>query len=238
MILSRRPTPTAASPTSPPRAAPQGKALDGAYSVTVSPDGKSAYVASVFSDAVAVFDRDTTTGKLTQKADPDGCITNVATTGCTTGKALDGATSVTVSPDGKSAYVASFSSDAVAVFDRDTTTGSTDPEGRPRRLHHQRRHRGLHHGQGARRRHLGHRLPGRQERLRRLALQRRRRRLRPRHHHRSPDPEGRPRRLHHQRRHHGLHHGQGARRRPIGHRLPGRQERLRRLGQQRRRRRL
>ncbi len=110
-----------------------GKALDGASSVTVSPDGKSAYVASQFSDAVAVFDRDTTTGALTQKADPDGCITNVATAGCTTGKALDGATSVTVSPDGKSAYVASQISDAVAVFDRDTTTGAltqkADPDG-------------------------------------------------------------------------------------------------------------
>ena len=70
------------------------------------------------SSAVAVFDRDTTTGALIQKADPDGCITNFATAGCTTGKALGFAISVTVSPDGKSAYVASQSSNAVAVFDR------------------------------------------------------------------------------------------------------------------------
>ena len=116
-------------------------------------------------------------GDLTQKADPDGCITDVATAGCTTGKALNGAYSVTVSPDGKSAYVASSQSDAVAVFDRDTTTGKLTQKADPDGLHHRRRHRGLHHGQDARRRHLGHRLPGRQERLRRLVQQRRRRRL-------------------------------------------------------------
>ena len=74
-------------------------------------------------------------GSLTQKTDPDGCIAdiNFPVTGCTTGKALNGASSVTVSPDGKSAYVASAISDAVAVFDRDTTTGAltqkTDPDG-------------------------------------------------------------------------------------------------------------
>ena len=32
--------------------------LDGAFSVAVSPDGKSVYVASFLSDAVAVFDRE------------------------------------------------------------------------------------------------------------------------------------------------------------------------------------
>ena len=108
-----------------------GKALDRADSVTVSPDGKSAYVASYFSDAVAIFDRDPNTGKLTQKADPDGCITNSATTGCATGKALKSATSVTVSPDGTSVYVASAISGAVAIFDRDPTTGKLTQKADP-----------------------------------------------------------------------------------------------------------
>ena len=101
-----------------------GVGLWGAYSVTVSPDGKSVYVAAAFSDAVAIFDRNTTTGELTQKPGTAGCISNDGTGGaCTDGAALNGAHSVTVSPDGTSAYVVSGSSDAVAVFDRNTTTG-------------------------------------------------------------------------------------------------------------------
>ena len=108
-----------------PATATDGVALDGAISVTVSPDGKSAYVASYDSGAVAIFDRNTTTGALTQKPGLDACVSETGTAGaCTDGVALDGATSVTVSPDGKSAYVASFFSDAVAVFDRNTTTGA------------------------------------------------------------------------------------------------------------------
>jgi DNA-binding beta-propeller fold protein YncE len=102
-----------------------GVGLDGASSVTISPDGKSAYVASAFSDAVVVFDRNTTTGALTQKSGTEACVSETGTAGaCTDGVGLDAAYSVTVSPDGRSAYVASLSSDAVAVFDRNTTTGA------------------------------------------------------------------------------------------------------------------
>ena len=75
-------------------------------------------------DGVTVFDRDTTTGALTQKASPDGCITNVATTGCTTGKALEGPDSVAVSPDGGNVYAAAGAWRRVAIFDRNTTTAS------------------------------------------------------------------------------------------------------------------
>jgi VCBS repeat-containing protein len=106
-----------------------GRGLDGARSVTVSPDGTSAYVASNTDDAVAVFDRDTTNGALTQKAGTAGCIVDEAAvtpiTGCdNTGKALNGPQRVIVSPDGTSVYVASYTSDAVAVFDRDSTDGT------------------------------------------------------------------------------------------------------------------
>ncbi len=94
-----------------------GKALNGAESVTVSPDGQSAYVASFVSDAVAVFDR-APDGTLTQKPGRAGCISDTGADGCADGRGLDGAVSVTVSPDGRSAYVASQVSDAVAVFHR------------------------------------------------------------------------------------------------------------------------
>jgi DNA-binding beta-propeller fold protein YncE len=94
-----------------------GKALDGARTVTVSPDGKSAYVASDASDAVAVFDR-AANGTLTQKPGPAGCISETGAGPCADATGVDGAFSVTVSPDGRNAYVASTASNAVAVFDR------------------------------------------------------------------------------------------------------------------------
>jgi DNA-binding beta-propeller fold protein YncE len=90
-------------------------ALDGAGSVAVSPDGSSVYVASEMSGAVAMFDR-AADGSLTQKPGTAGCISDTGAGPCRDGRGLEGARSVTVSPDGSNAYVAS--SRAVAVFDR------------------------------------------------------------------------------------------------------------------------
>jgi len=96
-----------------------GRALVGAFSVAVSPDGESAYVASLNSNAVAVFDRDPDTGALTQEDGAAGCVSETGTGGqCANGRALEEANSVTVSPAGDSAYVASRGSNAAAVFDR------------------------------------------------------------------------------------------------------------------------
>jgi DNA-binding beta-propeller fold protein YncE len=107
-----------------------GKALIGASSVVVSADGKNAYVAagdrccaSGVSHAVAVFERNSTTGQLTQLAGTDGCVSEDGTGGaCANGRALLDAHSAAVSADGKNVYVASR--DAVAAFARDATTGA------------------------------------------------------------------------------------------------------------------
>jgi 6-phosphogluconolactonase (cycloisomerase 2 family) len=89
--------------------------LEGAWSIAISPDGNHAYVAGYDEDAVAVFSRNATTGKLTfVEAQRDG-------SGPVDG--LDGARSVAVSPDGRHVYVASEYDDAVAVFTRSVTTG-------------------------------------------------------------------------------------------------------------------
>ena len=98
--------------------------LEGPNSVAVSADGKNVYATSVASDAVAIFSRNPSTGALTQATDGSGCIANAATTGCTTGRALDGADVVTVSPDGNNVYVGAFFGNAVAVFARDPSTGA------------------------------------------------------------------------------------------------------------------
>lgn len=98
--------------------------LDHPNSVAVSPDGKNVYATAVGSDAVTVFSRNPGTGALTQATDGSGCVANAATTGCTTGRALDGADVVTVSPDGNNVYVGAFFGNAVATFNRDPATGA------------------------------------------------------------------------------------------------------------------
>jgi DNA-binding beta-propeller fold protein YncE len=102
-----------------------GRGLDSPRAVAVSPDGKNVYVASFDSDSVAVFQRDAGTGWLFQLSGTAGCVSQTGSGGnCAVGKALDGARTVSVSPDGKNVYVGSFGNDAVAVFSRDTTTGA------------------------------------------------------------------------------------------------------------------
>jgi DNA-binding beta-propeller fold protein YncE len=102
-----------------------GRALDGPLAAAVSPDGKSVYVASDVSDAVAVLRRNTSTGALFQPTGPGGCVSETGSGGtCADGKALDGAGGVVVSADGENVYAASRASDAVAVFKRETSTGA------------------------------------------------------------------------------------------------------------------
>jgi len=102
-----------------------GKALDAAETVAISPDGANVYVGSRLSDAVAVFDRDPDTGRVSQKPGRAGCISETGTGGqCVNGTALDAASTVTVSPDGANVYVVSRYSDAVVIFDRHPLTGA------------------------------------------------------------------------------------------------------------------
>ncbi len=103
--------------------------LDEPVSVTVSPDGESVYAASFTDDAVVRFDRDPGGGALT----PEGCIDDdppEGPDGCaTSADGLGGASAVTVSPDGRSAYVAAFRDSSVTRFDRDPTTGALTAAG-------------------------------------------------------------------------------------------------------------
>ena len=126
--LTQKPGPAACIAETAAGGCTDGTGLDGARSVTVSPDGKNAYVASDAGDAVAALDR-AADGTLTQKPGPARCIAETAAGGCTDGVALDGAASVTVGPDGKNAYVASATSNAVAAFDRGADGALTQKPG-------------------------------------------------------------------------------------------------------------
>ncbi|MBN8868216.1 MAG: beta-propeller fold lactonase family protein [Solirubrobacterales bacterium] len=101
--------------------------LEGPASVTVSPDGSTVYAASVDSDSVTAFSRDRRSGALTQLA--GGCVSEQTIAGCATGRALDGADTVVVSPDGGNVYAGAFHGNAIATFDRDSQGAITQPGG-------------------------------------------------------------------------------------------------------------
>lgn len=94
-------------------------------SPAVSPDGKNVYVPASGAGGVAVFDRNTTTGAIDQKAAQAGCVSWDGTGGgCQVGFGVREAAEVVVSPDGQSVYVAGTHADSgVAVFDRDESNG-------------------------------------------------------------------------------------------------------------------
>ena len=118
--------------TSARRSCGRARGLDAVSSVTVSPDGRTVYVTTV--DLLA-FARNPRTGTLTQIAGRAGCVAATRTgeggANCVADPAVDGATSLMLSPDGRYAYAASGadpgSAGAVAVLRRDRSTGALTP---------------------------------------------------------------------------------------------------------------
>jgi DNA-binding beta-propeller fold protein YncE len=98
-----------------------GLPIDSASGVTVSPDGKSVYVASAGSNSVAHFFRSGPDGQVVY----DSCLGSTGVQGCgdLDGTPLNGATGVAVSPDGTSVYVASRSSNSISSFQRTGAEG-------------------------------------------------------------------------------------------------------------------
>jgi 6-phosphogluconolactonase (cycloisomerase 2 family) len=101
----------------------QGHTVDGlrqAWHVTVSPNGSHVYASGFGDDAVAVFARSSSSGRLTfvqvlkdGGLDAQGAVID----------GLNGSVTVTVSPDGGHVYASGYHDDAVVTFQRDAATG-------------------------------------------------------------------------------------------------------------------
>jgi 6-phosphogluconolactonase (cycloisomerase 2 family) len=106
--------------------------------ITVSSDGRNAYVADDFGGAISEFSRDPATGALSQLPGDGACIKDSANapgyTDCPTSTPnLNGVFSVAVAPDGKNAYSGSDGGDAISAFDRDPRSGALHPMPGPAR---------------------------------------------------------------------------------------------------------
>ncbi|MFC1563744.1 beta-propeller fold lactonase family protein [candidate division KSB1 bacterium] len=90
--------------------------LNQAYGIDVSPDGKNVYAVGFGENAIASFSRNITTGELT--------FIDAITSATIGGQSLVGPLDVEISPDGRHAYVAGYSGNAMAIFSRDQVTGA------------------------------------------------------------------------------------------------------------------
>jgi fibronectin-binding autotransporter adhesin len=95
-----------------------GRALSAPEGLAVSPDGANVYAAAFATGAIAVLDRGRKSGSVAQKPGTAGCVAPPSVDGCTRGRAMRGASSIALSPDGRYLYSTSFGSDAVDVFRR------------------------------------------------------------------------------------------------------------------------
>jgi 6-phosphogluconolactonase (cycloisomerase 2 family) len=115
--------------TGAPSGCPSTGGVDGlglnAFSLAVSPDGKSVYAAGFGESSIVTFSRDSATGALTFV----GCLRDDSgVSGCPNTGGVDGiraARAVTVSPDGAYVYVTGADTeDSVATFSRNQSTGA------------------------------------------------------------------------------------------------------------------
>ncbi|MFC1726539.1 beta-propeller fold lactonase family protein, partial [candidate division KSB1 bacterium] len=84
--------------------------------MAISPDGKNVYVCGMSDLALAVFNRNVTTGALTYAGMVQDGVNGV--------DGLDGAYHVDVSPDGAHVYATAYNEHKVSIFNRNSSTGS------------------------------------------------------------------------------------------------------------------
>ena len=102
--------------------------------LVVSPDGKNVYAIATKNNpdagSLLIFDRDTSSGAIQQKAGTAGCIIDrenpdpACTSAQLVGDTYGAGVGVAVSPDGKNVYIIGSVDGSISSFSRDTTTGA------------------------------------------------------------------------------------------------------------------
>ena len=102
----------------PPNPCPKLNALEGAYGLAISPDGRFIYASSTADHAISVFNRDQTTGgiQLSFFNPPVQIYQNPP--------ALVDAYGITLSPDGTHLYATGYASGTLLVFNRNAVNGT------------------------------------------------------------------------------------------------------------------
>jgi 6-phosphogluconolactonase (cycloisomerase 2 family) len=104
-----------------PESCRPGAGLAGAATLAVSPDGKNVYVLA--REALAAFRRGPD-GRLTQLAGSQGCLNLDGSRGCAAVPQLENGLDLTIGPDGRTLYVASYLPGSIIVLRRDPATGA------------------------------------------------------------------------------------------------------------------
>ena len=95
-----------------------GRALSAPEGLAVSPDGRNVYVAAFKTGAIDVLNVGRENGAVSQKPGSAGCLAPKSVPGCTRARALEGVSSIALSPDGHYLYSTAFESNAIGVFRR------------------------------------------------------------------------------------------------------------------------
>lgn len=119
--LAQLPSTTVCDVETDVRLCTKARAFKRPKALAVSPDGSFVYVAVDPSAAIITLVRDSKTGSLRQLSGAFGCLSEFEEQ-CGSAVALQGATSLAVSPDGRHVYVAASGSDSVATLVRQAGT--------------------------------------------------------------------------------------------------------------------
>jgi DNA-binding beta-propeller fold protein YncE len=97
----------------------EARALDGVKDLAISPNGRNLYAVSPKINTISLFSRNVRRG-LRRLPGSRGCFIRGGVLGCSVGRGLTHADGITISPDGRNAYVASEHPElgGIAVFRR------------------------------------------------------------------------------------------------------------------------